>query len=147
MWGCFTRRRIGRLHILDRTMDRLYYHEILKRNLLPSIANPGFSGGCTFMHDNDPEHASALVKNWLVKQHKKILRWLSYSPDLNPVERLWNKLRRRLKKRQSKNRQELGNLLMKERNKTETSVLEKLADSVPSCLYECIRVKSYPTKY
>ena len=128
-------------------MDRLYYHEILERNLLPSIANFGFSGGFTFMHDNDPEHTSALVKNWLVKQHKKMLLWLSSSPDLNPVEHLWNKLGRRLKKRQSKNRQELVNLLMEEWNKTETSVLEKLADSVPSRLYECIRVKSYLTKY
>ena len=78
----------------------------------PSIANFGFSGGFTVVHDNDPEHTSALVKNWLVKQHKKILLWLSYSPDLNPVEHLWNKLGRRLKKGQSKNRQELGNLLM-----------------------------------
>ena len=109
---CFTRRRIGRLHILDRTMDRLYYHEILERNLLPFIANFGFSGGFTFIHDNDPEHTSAAVNNCLVKQYKKILLWLSYSPDLNLVEHLWNKLRRRLKKRQLRNRQELGNLLM-----------------------------------
>ena len=36
---------------------------------------------------------------------------------------------------------------MEEWNKTETSVLEKLVDSVPSRLYECICVKSYPTKY
>ena len=128
-------------------MDRLYYHEILERNLLPSIANFGFSGGFTFMQDNDPEHTSVLVKNWLIKQHKKILLWLSYSPDLNPLEHLWKKLERRLNKSQSKNRQELGNLLMEEWNKTESSVLEKLADSVPSRLYECIRVKSYPTKY
>ena len=99
------------------------------------------------MHDNDPKHTSTAVNNCLVKQHKTILLWLSYSPDLNPVEHLWSKLRRRLKKRQSKNRQELRNLLMEEWNKTETSVLEKLADSVPSRLYECIRVKSYPTKY
>ena len=111
------------------------------------MANFGFSGDFTFMHDTDLEHTSALVKNWLVKQHKKMLLWLSYSPDLNPVEHLRNKLGRRLKKRQPKNRQELGNLLMEEWNKTETSVLEKLDDSVPSRLYECIRVKSYPTKY
>ena len=36
---------------------------------------------------------------------------------------------------------------MEEWNKTESSVLEKLADSVPSRLYKCIRVKSHPTKY
>ena len=107
VWGCFTRRRIGRLHILHRTMDRLYYHEILEKNLLPSIASFGFSGGFTFMHDKDPKHTSVLVKDWLVKQHRKILLCLSYSPDLNLVEYLWNKMGRRLKKRQSKNRQEL----------------------------------------
>ena len=109
--------------------------------------NFGFPDTFTFMHDNDPKHISALVKNWLVRQHKKILLCLSYCPDLNPLEYLWNKLGRRLKKHQSKYRQELENLLMKEWNKTEIPVLEKLADSVPSRLYECIRVKSYPTKY
>ena len=83
MWGCFTRRRIGRLYILDRTMDRLCYHEILERNLLPSIANFGFSGGFTFMHDNDPEHTLTLVKNWLVKQYKKILHTLKILILLN----------------------------------------------------------------
>ena len=60
--GCFTHRGIVKLHILDRTMDRFYYSEISERNLLPSIANFGFSGDFTFMHDNDPNHTSALVK-------------------------------------------------------------------------------------
>ena len=73
VWGCFTRRGIGKRHIFDRTMDRLYYRVILERNLLPSITNFGFSGGFTFMHDNDPKHTSALVKDWLVKQHMKTL--------------------------------------------------------------------------
>ena len=35
---------------------------------------------------------------------------------------------------------------MEEWNKTDSSVLEKLAHSVASRLYECIRVKSSPTK-
>ena len=72
-WGCFTGRGIGKLHILDRTRDKFYYLEISGWNLLPSIANFGFSGGFTFMHDHDPEHTLALVKNWLVKQNMKTL--------------------------------------------------------------------------
>ena len=77
----------------------------------------------------------------------KTLPWLSYFTDLNPVEHLWDELERKLKKHQPIKRQELGNLLIEERNKIEISVLEKLVDSVASRLYECILIKGYPTKY
>ena len=128
-------------------MDRFYYREILEQNLLPFIANFGLSGRFTFIHDNDPKHISALVKDWRIKQHMKTLLWSSYSPDLNSIEHLWDELERRPKKRQPKNRQELGSLLMEEWNKPEISVLEKLVDSVPNGFYECIRTKGYPNKY
>ena len=96
VWGCFTHREIKKLHILDRTMDKFYYREILERNLLPSVENFDFSGGFTFMHDNNPKYTSVLVKGWLVKQHMKTLPWPSYSPDANLAEHLWNELERRL---------------------------------------------------
>ena len=38
-------------------------------------------------------------------------------------------------------------LLIQEWNKIELLVFVKLVDSVPSRLYECIRMKSYSTKY
>ena len=122
MWVYFTRRGIGKLHIVDRTIDRFYYCEMLERNLLPSIANFGFSSGFTFIHHNDLKHTSAFIKDWLVKQYMKTLPWHSYSPDLNPVEHLCDELERRLKKCQPKNRQELGNLPMEEWNKAEICI-------------------------
>ena len=36
---------------------------------------------------------------------------------------------------------------MPEWHKVELLVLEKLVDSVPSRLYECIKMKGYPNKY
>ena len=66
------------------------------------------------MHDNDPKHTSALIKDWLVKQHMKTLPWPSYFSDLNSIAHLWDELERKLKKRQPKNRQELGDVLMEE---------------------------------
>jgi transposase len=75
------------------------------------------------------------------------LPWPPYSPDFNPIENLWDELERRVKKHQPKNITELEHLLIQEWNKIELLVLEKLVDSVPGRLYECIKMKGYPTKY
>ena len=42
---------------------------------------------------------------------------------------------------------ELELLFIQEWNKIESTVLEKLVDSVPGQLYEFIKMKGYPTKY
>ena len=49
--------------------------------------------------------------------------------------------------RQTKNLEELEVQLTQEWNNIEISVLEKLVDSVASRLYECVKMKVYPTKY
>ena len=33
VWGCFTKTGVGKLCLLDRTMDRSYYRHILEENL------------------------------------------------------------------------------------------------------------------
>ncbi len=66
---------------------------------------------------------------------------------MNPRENLWDDLERRVIKHQQKNITDLELLLIQESDKTELPVLEKLVDSVPSRLCECIKKKGYPTKY
>ena len=65
LWGCFTKKAVGKLVILARTMDRFYYRQILEANLLPSVQRLGLGTNFIFMHDNDPKHTSALVQDWL----------------------------------------------------------------------------------
>jgi transposase len=46
--------------------------------------------------DNAPWHAGAVVRQALAEnRHLKLKRLPSYSPQLNPIERFWKKLRRR----------------------------------------------------
>ena len=33
VWGCFTRRGVGKLSVLDRIMDKFYYRDILEQKL------------------------------------------------------------------------------------------------------------------
>ena len=99
------------------------------------------------MHENDPKHTSGLIKDWLKQKRIQTFPFKSFSPDLNPIENLWDGLERRVKKHQWENLQELELQLTQEWNNIELSVLEKLVDSVPSRLYMCVKMKGYPTKY
>ena len=147
VWGCFTKKGVGKLVVLDRTMDRFYYRQILEENLLPSVQRLGLGTNFIFMHDNDPKHTSALVKDCLRNNGTQVMQWPSSSPDLNPIEHLWDVLEDCMKKHHSKNKTELTLHLMEEWSKIELSVLEKLVDSAPSRLNESIRLKGYATRY
>ena len=46
-----------------------------------------------FMHDGATCHWSKIVKQFLTKNHIKILDWPGNSPDLNPIKNLWSKIK------------------------------------------------------
>ena len=50
-------------------MDRLFYREILRKNLLQSCQKLGLENSFVFQQGNDPKHTAEVVKDWL-KQKK-----------------------------------------------------------------------------
>ena len=77
------------------------------------------------------------------------LPWPAHSPDLNPIEHLWDILGRKVHEHNPhpKNLIELSNVLQSKWLKISSSDLEKLVNSMPCRVSDVIKNKGHPTEY
>ncbi|KAF2364168.1 Transposase Tc1-like [Trinorchestia longiramus] len=107
VWGCFSASGVGKLHIIEETMNGSKYREILEEQLLPSARLLKLKRGWKFQQDNDPKHTANEPKEWLRMKKIKILEWPIQSPDMNPIENLWRELKLKIQNRGPINNTEL----------------------------------------
>ena len=48
------------------------------------------------MNDNAPIHTASIIENWFDENGIPLVDWPPYSPDLNPIENAWAKLKERI---------------------------------------------------
>ena len=49
--------------------------------------------GLVFMQDNASSHSSRATSRELLSREVQVLSWPPFSPDLNPIEGVWNKMK------------------------------------------------------
>jgi hypothetical protein len=78
-----------------------------------------------------------------------LLPWPAQSPDLNPIEHLWNHLKTRLEEYEEapKEMGELWERVDKEWNEIEPEVCQNLIESMPRRVEAVIQAKGGYTKY
>lgn len=151
VWGCFCYKGVGRLHIVSKgtTVNAMVYRTILEKRMLPSARDLFPDNNYIFQDDGAPCHRAKTVATWIKENKIRALEnWPGQSPDINPIENLWNLMKQAVRKRMPKSRTELIAAVIYSWNhviKKET--IEKLVDSMPRRLQAVIAAKGFATKY
>ena len=150
VWGCFCGRGLGYCYIFNENMDGKLLKKILGTHLKES-AELHFEQDppelWRLLQDNDPKHKSVLVRNWLFSNGISMLEFPAYSPDLNPIENLWNDLARGVEARPASTVEELQDVIAEEWERTSPAYIRKLARSMHKRCQAVIDAHGNHTKY
>lgn len=146
VWGVFSAQGVGPLVEINGNMNAAIYKDILERNLL-AYAEETMPQDWIFQQDNDPKHTSKLLKQWFSASNVRVLSWPSQSPDLNPIEHLWEKLDRQVRKHTYSNKVTLFKSLKEEWGKIPPACINRLIESMPHRCAAVIAAKGMATKY
>lgn len=146
-WGCFSSRGTGQLIAIRGIMKSADYIKILDENLQLSAQNLHLGRRFTFQQDNDPKHTSKSVTAWLQKKKITVLPWPSMSPDLNPIENLWQELKVRINRRSPKNLQELERVTIEEWKKIPEKTCSNLIKNFRKRLQQVIKMRGHAIDY
>ncbi|GFX21209.1 transposable element Tc1 transposase [Trichonephila clavipes] len=70
-----------------------YINEVLQSQAIPFLQR---LPGAVFQQDNARPHVTKTVKSYLDSQQVQLLPWTAYSPDMSPIEHVWDIVGRRL---------------------------------------------------
>ena len=97
VWGGIKGGNKTRLIVINGNINaQTYINDVIALEALPFIQFHG--PNVTFMHDNACPHSAAITWQFLATNNVNVLDWPAKSPDLNPIEPVWDELGRRVRR-------------------------------------------------
>jgi hypothetical protein len=97
VWGGITARNRTQLVIIDGNLNAATYRDdVLAPAVVPFLQRHG--PGIILQQDNARPHAARAVQQYLQQQQVDVLPWPANSPDLSPIEHVWDEMKRQLRR-------------------------------------------------
>ncbi|GBO03500.1 hypothetical protein AVEN_181855-1 [Araneus ventricosus] len=124
-----------------------YRNEFLHPLIRPFIAGIGIDA--IFMDDNARPHGARLVRSYLKSETIPQMAWPARSPDLNPIEHVWDMLVRRIAGRSVPpgTLHDLQQTLLQEWTLLPQQAINDIIASLPRSCQACISTRGYHTRY
>lgn len=149
VWGGITLTARTALVIIDGgslTAHR-YITEILEPHVMPFA--PFIGPDFVFMHDNARPHTARVVRDYLNEIGITQMDWPARSPDMNPIEHVWDVIGRKVRERTPppRNVEELKLALTEEWVNLPQEMIESVIRSMGRRIQALIRARGGNTRY
>ncbi|KAI4293419.1 hypothetical protein PAPHI01_2693 [Pancytospora philotis] len=146
VWACFSYGGVGKLVFIEGIMDAYKYVSILATALPPSLEQMGLTE-FIFQQDNDAKHTAKVTKCFFENRSIRVMPWPAMSPDMNPIENLWEYVKRRVAELEPKNIADLKRMIMQAWSEIPLAVCQKYAMSFANHALALCRSRGEHTKY
>ena len=146
VWGDIMGRRKTNLIVVQGNLyHQGYINQILQPEAVPFLQR---HGPAILMHDNARPHVARICRQFLNRNNVNVLPWPAVSPDMNPIEHIWDYLGRKVRARGNvHNLRDLENALIQEWNNIPNVVIRRYVRSMRGRLAACINSRGGHTRY
>jgi transposase len=152
IWGCIANGRLGPLvRIPKEERKGTDYVRLILAGPLWDFYSMLLEerGLVAVMEDGAPVHRSKVAKDFRTTHQIEVFPHPAQSPDLNPIEHIWHRLKTRINQRPviPKNLDEMWVAIQEEWGKIEVDFINNLVNSMPRRVEAVIKAKGSSTKY
>lgn len=144
IWGCVAYFGVGDMCWVEGNMNAEYYEQVLRKYVIASRRWYKMDP-TTFMfqHDNARIHTTTNVNDFLSKAGIDVMEWPPNSPDINPIERIWARIKQLLflSRTRPANLQELFDRVEDIWASMSVKFIRKLYKELPARMEDLVRTK------
>ncbi len=151
MWGIFSWHTFSPLVPIEHRLNVTAYLSIVADHVHPFMTTVYTSSDGYFQQDNAPCHKAQIISDWFLEHDNEftLLKWPPQSPDLSPIEHLWDGVEREIHIMdvQPTNLQQLCDAIMSIWTKISEECFQHLVESMPRRMKTVLMAKGGPTRY